>query len=148
MEPISTLGQILTRNVVTGEPHRDAIHIAIMPVILGEDHIRPGQSVKLAYGTSNQVLPENYRNEEAIGVIDPFLDSWAMPRKGDMVWLFLKPGSITGMRHQWTHPKIDNIHPPSCEGEKWLRLFAQKWNFDYDEMVVMLFDSPKPKRGA
>src|SRR5712664_3831229 len=71
-------------------------------------------------------------------VIDPFLgcdmDS-AMVKKGDLVWCFLKPGTITGLRHEWTHPGIDNQRPPKNEAEKWLRSFADKWNFDYDSMI-------------
>jgi hypothetical protein len=130
MEPISTIGQKLR-----GGEQRDAIHIAIMPVVCGEDYMRAGEEVGLVYGTSNVVKHKaSVYGQAVIGVIDPFLTT-DMVRKGDVVWCFLKPGTITGLRHEWTHPGIDNQQPPANESEKWLRHFAEKWCFDYDEMI-------------
>lgn len=134
MDPIKTIGRKLT-----GAEQRDAIHIAIMPVVCGEDYMRAGEEVGLVYGTTNTVKhKESIYGIETIGVIDPFLrgdmDS-LMLKKGDVVWCFLKPGTITGLRHEWTHPGIDNQRPPKNESEKWLRAFSDKWNFNYDEMI-------------
>jgi hypothetical protein len=133
MEAIETIGQILNGKPDVG---RDAIHIAIMPVMCGDDHLRPGQGVKLSYGTTDQVLGEYYHSDLCIGVIDPFLEPARHSlNKGDKVWLFLKPGSISGLRHQWTHPVLDAPAVPISGSELWLRKFAEKYNFDWDEMI-------------
>jgi hypothetical protein len=40
--------------------------------------------------------------DQPIGVVDPFLVKPVEP--GQRFWLFLYPGSITGLRHVWSHP--------------------------------------------
>lgn len=133
MDPIKSIGQKLR-----GDEQRDAIHIAIMPVVCADDYMRGGKEVGLVYGTKNTVKHKDsvYR-VETIGVLDPFLKDYPDPlKKGDVVWCFLKPGTITGLRHEWFHPDIDGQHPPANESEKWLREFADKWNFPYDEMIT------------
>jgi len=135
VDPIRTIGSVLR-----GDEQRDAIHIAIMPVVCGEDYLSAGDEVGLVYGTTNVVKRKNsIYGIETIGVIDPFLGSdidTLHLKKGDVVWCFLKPGTITGLRHEWTHPGIDNQRPPKNEAERWLRAFAGRWNFIYDEMIA------------
>ncbi len=134
MDPIKSIGQKLR-----GGEQRDAIHIAIMPVVCGEDYLNAGDEVGLVYGTSNVVKrKDSIYGHKTIGVIDPYLRGdleSIMLKKGDVVWCFLKPGTITGLRHEWTHPLVDNQQPPANDAEKWLREFADRWNFDYDEMI-------------
>lgn len=127
MEPIHTLGRLLTEY----EPaQRDAIHIAIMPVMTDEA-LSPGDHVKFVYGTTNRVrrAPDN----KGIGVVDPFLTVY-IPTYSK-VWMFLYPNTITGLRHEWTHPDVDNPAIAKDDSEKWLRAFADRWNFDYNEMI-------------
>ena len=124
-----SIGKLLTGVVSTD---RDAIHIAVKRVVAAED-MRPGDSVALVYGTRNQVKCHNYR--ERLGIIDPFLREQRVT-KGQECWLFIEPNTVTGMTHHWQHPAIDNPSVPANESEVWLRKFAEKWNFDYDEMIA------------
>jgi len=138
MEPIQTIGKLLT-----GGEERDCIHMAIFPAIAAEDGLRPGAEVGLVYGTTNQIKSmERLYGLPAIGIVDPFLfkSLWEnrqySVKKGDRVWVFLFPGTVTGMRHHWRHEALDTPHVPKNESEKWLREFADKWNFNYDEMIA------------
>jgi hypothetical protein len=133
MDPIQSIGQKLR-----GDELRDAIHIAILPVVCGEDYLHAGEEVGLVYGTTNTVKrKQSVYGHEVLGVIDPFLHSMEsmMLKKGDVVWCFLRPGTITGLRHEWVHPALDEQRPPKNESEAWLRKFADKWNFNYNEMI-------------
>lgn len=124
MEPIQTLGTKLK-----GNEQRDAIHIAILPVIAEADFLSAGEQIGFVYGTTNMVKAD----PNGIGVVDPFLHD--MIRKGDRFWMFLMPNTITGLRHEWTHPGVDNQPVSKSESEKWLRVFASQWNFNYNEMI-------------
>ena len=133
MDPIKSIGQYLH-----GGEQRDAIHIAIMPVILAEE-LRAGDSVAFVYGTTDLVKRcEPCYDIPPVGVIDPFLrgeHGIGYAKKGSRVWLFLKPGTITGLRHEWTHPDVDNRPSPKNEHEDWLRKFADRWSFVYNDMI-------------
>jgi hypothetical protein len=133
------VGQLLSAKRL---PARDAIHVAIFPMICGEDFLSPGQPVRIKRGTSNVALCGRYseldgRNaDSAIGIVDPFIQD-AILRKGDAFYAFLYPGTVTGMQHQWKHPYIDNPVDTrdDSESEKWLREFADKYNFNYTDMI-------------
>jgi hypothetical protein len=128
-DPQKLLGSILSED----ESRRDAVHVAIMPVTTGEDFMFAGQWVNFVYGSKDVVKgkPES----QAIGIIDPFLVENA--RKGARVWLFLRPNTVSGMRHHWSHPDVDADAAQAHIGdsEKWLRAFADKWNFNFTEMI-------------
>lgn len=130
MEAIETLGTILPEG---HSFNRDAVHVAIVPVIAGED-LRPGCRLRMVYGTTNTVINGD-SNHDAIGIADPFIRGWRI-EKGQKFWMWLNPGTITGLRHDWTHPAFDGQRATTTEAEKWLREFACKWNFDYDEMIA------------
>lgn len=100
MEPIKTLGQILQT-----EAERDAIHIAIAPVIAAHS-LRPGDHVGLNESGEADNLTEN-----DIGVVDPFLK--APVRRGQRFWLFLYPNTITSLRHEWMHPTFGGPQQPT-----------------------------------
>ncbi len=74
---------------------RDAIHIALAPVVAGVD-LEPGQHVGLfSDGTAKPTEPH-------IGIVDPFLVSRVS--RGERFWLFLYQGTVTSLRHVYTHP--------------------------------------------
>lgn len=98
-DPITTLGQLLDSSA-----QRDAIHIAIAPVVAAE-FLRVGQSIAL--DSAGKATGEG----AAIGIVDPFLKMPVEP--GERFWMFLLPNTVTGMRHHWSHPTFaEQVHVP------------------------------------
>lgn len=129
MDAVSTLGKLLPAD--HGQ-RRDAVHVAVMPVIAGE-FLHHAESLRLKFGTSNVVLSAVY-NDDYIGIVDPFIGLHHID-PGQQFWMWLRPGTITGLRHEWSHAAIDVDVSTMSESERWLRVFAEKWNFNYDEML-------------
>ncbi len=124
------LGQIITT-----EQHKDAIHVAVAPVVAGEN-LSPCAHVCLA--EDGRVVVGSKKNR--IGIVDPFLCEWV--EEGERFWLFLYPGSITSLRHEWTHPAFkDEPLPPeeldTSDSKKWLEGFAKKTGRDYNGLIAM-----------
>jgi hypothetical protein len=96
------LGQIINKH-----QERDAIHIAVVPV-MADEMLRPGQKVVATnyMGDGGRIVRKLTGEEHNIhiGVIDPFLTVPVL--RGQRCWLYLNPGSITSLRHDWTHPSI------------------------------------------
>lgn len=130
-ETINTLGKFLPDD---HDQHRDAVHIAVMPVVAGEE-LQPGEKVRIKFGTTDVAMSAEY-NDDYVGLVDPFLKCQWEVKVGQKFWLWLRPGTITGLRHEWTHPVLDKKQEPVSESETWLRQFADKWNFDYNEMLI------------
>ena len=139
-------------------PPRDAIHVAVFPMIAGEDHLHAGQKVRIKRGTTNVALRADYNEPEggmssmptdgdAIGVVDPFIGGWSSIRKGQGFYCFLTPGTVTGMQHHWKHTLIDNPIETTNEHEAWLLDFAEKYNFDYNTMVAEAISTDKSQWG-
>ncbi len=90
-------------HIPADDARRDCTHIAVAPVVAAHD-LKPGQPVHL--------LPDgsaiHSTGNSSIGIVDPFLKK--VLSKGDRFWLFLHPGTITGLRHVWEHeafkPKV------------------------------------------
>lgn len=92
-EQTTIVGNLLDETAV-----RDAIHFALAPVVGSRKSgvMMPGTHVGLdANGEADMAKVK-------IGIVDPFLTSPVNP--GQRFWLFLYPNTVTGLRHQWTHP--------------------------------------------
>lgn len=114
------LGQI-----IKDTQHKDAIHIAVAPLVAAEP-LHPGQHVGIVAKGAGQ-------SESPIGVVDPYLKETV--QKGQKFWLFLYPGSITALRHEWTHPAFHNETPVQSASEAWLRTFAVDAGISYEDLL-------------
>lgn len=116
-------------------PHvRDAIHIAVLSVMAGrEETLLPGQHIGFAEG-GHWVTAKPSPPYQLVGIVDPFLDA---PVKGlEAFWMFLYPQTITGLRHDWSHPTIaGNGAGMKSYAEKWLMDFADSVGASYWEMM-------------
>ena len=88
-DALATLGTIIDETA-----GRDAIHLAVEPVVAGE-LLHPGQHIRMENGTA-------YANGETFGVVDPFLKGPVRP--GQRFWFVIYPRQITSLRHVWEHP--------------------------------------------
>ena len=96
------------------DARRDAVHVAVAPVVAGED-TEAGDHIVLLDG---QFLPTPSHNPAAIGVADPFRrESAACIKKGERYWLFLYPNTVTSLRHVWQHPAFRAQLPKEASGE-------------------------------
>ncbi len=92
--------------LIAGAQQRDAIHIAVAPVVAAV-YLNPGQLVGFVDACSNVVGP----SDNPIGIIDPYLKQVVPPKL--RCWMLLLPGTITGLRHEWTHPAFPVDAPPT-----------------------------------
>jgi len=106
------LGQIITDKA---KAQKDAIHIAVAPV-QAVWRLTPGEHIGLdKNGFATNDL-EDCVGQKFIGIVDPFLKESV--RKNDYFWIFLYPQTVTGMRHEWSHPLFDSAKHPLCDAAK------------------------------
>lgn len=134
--------------IIKEKEHRDAIHIAVIPVTSGEDWLRPGQRVKLQRN-SQSIVRDCHESDDhlCIGIVDPFLTQEV--DKGEEFFLFLLPNTITTLRHQWTHPAFEPEDAPTpnqtamkvaaalsiTPAKQLLMNFADSLDEDYEELM-------------
>lgn len=108
--------------VITTEQQKDAIHIAVAPVVASQ-RLAPGQHI----GFIGELVGPS---KQPIGIVDPFLSGPVF--KGDKFWMFLYPGTISSLRHDWTHPAFT----ARGTSEEWLRRFAEdRADLSYQELM-------------
>lgn len=118
-------GDIGIGKLIDQERHRDAIHVAVAPMIAAH-RLSPGQHVgPVGDGIAG-------RCKEPVGIVDPFLRKPVEP--GQRFYLFLYPGTITSLRHEWVHPAFGDDPAPAqpitdkAASEAWLRKYAERVN--------------------
>ena len=113
----SILGQLLDEKA-----QRDAIHIAIAPVVAAE-RLYPGDHVGFV---SDGIVAK--RDDKLIGIVDPFL--MKPVGEGQRFFLCLYPKTVTGKRHNWEHPAfspaiLPALSPNKQEAERVIRQFCR-----------------------
>lgn len=107
-------------SLIVGDAQRDAIHVAVAPVFAG-CLLHPGERVGMVGGKANNATGEH------VGIVDPFLRGPVS--RGERLWLFLFPGSITSLRHEWVHPLMDAAATKpdrKAESELWMTAWAKE----------------------
>lgn len=122
------------------DAQRDAVHVAVVPCVAGCE-LAIGQPVGL--NADKEAMPAT--RGRAIGVVDPFL-AWPV-EAGQRFWLFLKPGTVSNLRHSWSHPLFaheeDEVEAaetakPMTEAETsiaWLQKAATSCGVNYEVMM-------------
>lgn len=116
-------------SLIESTAERDAIHVAIAPVIADEAML-PGEKIGLvAPGSDHVVL-----NPFGQGIVDPFLTRRVQP--GERFFMALLPGTVTGMRHHWAHPAFEPPQPNDKEKSvAWLKDAARTLGVDYEDLI-------------
>lgn len=115
--------------IIEGNQQRDAVHIAVAPVVAAHQLIA-GRHVAL----DERGQASEHTGADPIGVIDPFLTRGV--EKGQKCWLFLYPNTITSLRHEWIHPAFspeEKAVVDKVASEKWVEAYAQH-HCPYDEL--------------
>lgn len=141
-DALETLGTIIGEGA-----GRDAIHLAVEPVIASE-RLLAGQDVYL--------LPDGRAakgKDNAVGIVDPFLTQSVKP--GDRFWLVVYPRKITSLRHVWSHPafpeetnapifteeekELDEKVAKRLQGitpsEQWMKEYADRIDVSYEDLM-------------
>lgn len=133
-DALATLGTII------GEAEkRDAIHLAVEPVIAGEP-LRPGDHITVTNGIAQWANPG-----EGLGIVDPFLPSRGVG-EGQRFWFVMYPRMVHSLRHVWTHPAFpDESGTPAAApeessdakavSERWIRNFAEQLDQTYSRLM-------------
>jgi hypothetical protein len=140
--PVKPMSDSLNIGQIIEVPReRDAIHVAVAPVV-ANGPLLPGEAISLLEDGSASVNPP------FIGVVDPFLTRRV--QAGERFWMFLRPGTITSLRHEWSHPNfpVGGAAPehektplsPKQESEAYLRDIASKCGVDFDRMMGAIED--------
>jgi hypothetical protein len=115
--------------LITSDKGRDAVHVAIAPVTATEK-LHPGQGIVLVDGDPNRV--KACGPDEWAGIVDPFLTAPVFPDQ--RFWMWMRPGSITALRHEWTHPALDGDAKKQA-AEAYIRKFADGVGDSYQTVI-------------
>lgn len=120
--------------LIKGTKRRDAIHIAVAPVVANEK-LSPGQHVGFAEAGNVNLVG---KSAKTIGIVDPFLGRRL--EKGDRFYLFLYPNTITSLRHEWEHPAFIEAETSDIAASRaWLEKFTDNFeDLKYDELIGTL----------
>lgn len=103
-----------------GEPvflhSMDAVHVAVISRECTVDELMPGTHVN-----AKGVVEGGTKD---VGIVDPFR---SLPvKKGEKFWLCLYPGTITALKHYWTHPAFQADASAKESSTLWMEKFAKE----------------------
>ncbi len=124
-DALETLGTI-----IDDTQKRDAIHLAVLPVVAGE-RLFAGQDIGIDDGKA-------VTKAKHTGIVDPFVKGPI--QEGQRFWMVLYPRMITSLRHVWSHPAFadgDEGAKPSVNAasEAWLDSFAADKGLSRAEII-------------
>lgn len=136
-DALETLGTIIDETA-----GRDAIHLAVEPVIARHD-MTPGTHINI----DTDGLAYEVDSYTGIGIVDPFLKKPV--KKGERFWLVVYPRQITSLRHVWTHPafeaiakaqEVTKLSEMKAASEAYLRELTKEWcGPSYDELLKLAY---------
>lgn len=115
---------------------RDAIHIAIAPVIANEG-LKPGEHVGFSPGSTTHME----RSDSPIGIVNPF---GGRVVAGESFYLCLYPDTVTDMKHHWSHPSFGGpliVATDKGASEAWLISFCKRYGLRMEYLLRELADS-------
>lgn len=131
-DALATLGTIINGG------GRDAIHLAVEPIVAGESLI-PGANIGISGGKAYNAGD----GIKALGIADPFLQTTINP--GEMFWLIVYPRQITSLRHVWEHPDFETqvtVVRDKKVSEQWLRNWCDATDDapTYEDLIGVMTD--------
>lgn len=126
-----------TKEVNLGEftdaDFRDAVHIAVIPVIYNEDGGFPACHVGIKSIDGKNIFVSKSISPY-VGVLDPFLKEPI--GKNDKCWLLLYPKTIKGLRHNWFHPAFDIENDEKvAKAFSWMNSYAIEIGLNVTELL-------------
>jgi hypothetical protein len=126
-DALETLGTIIDE-----EQARDAIHLAVEPVIAAHNMEAGAHVGLLDDGRASEFASKH------LGIVDPFLTDGVVA--GERFWLIVYPRQITSLRHVWAHPDFPEapdvaLAPKYSASEQWIRNFADSVSLHYDVLM-------------
>jgi hypothetical protein len=139
-DAVATMGAVLPDDA----GGRDAVHVAVISAIAYHS-MEPGAHVSfidVPTATTEGKAGVSPLGDEPIGIADPFIKDRI--KEGERFWLYLYPRTITGLRHQWTHPAFADDQgtvygTPSQKlaAEEWIKNFVHRSDCPgYEELMA------------
>lgn len=120
MSDQTNIGQLTDSNA-----RRDAIHVACAPVV-SKEILYPGQHIGFVEQGNTTLV--SLKSNNPIGIVDPFLKGCVYADQ--MFWMLLYPKTVTGLRHEWSHPAF-----AEDDSVVWLKEFAVKVEKTYEALI-------------
>ena len=128
------MNEVVLGRPIAGRGQRDAIHIAVSPVVAATD-LSPGQPVGFVDAGNTELVGRLVAGvNRQIGIIDPFLLETV--KAGQRCYMLLNPGTITSLRHEWRHPAFTPKGSEVDEAWRWLREFASNYRVHLDNLIL------------
>jgi hypothetical protein len=129
-DALETLGTI-----IDDTQKRDAIHLAVEPVIAGE-LLDPSDHVNVTDGVATLAQEGN-----GLGIVDPFL--LKPVRAGERFWFVMYPRMVTSLRHVWAHPAFPDApsvpattdDSAKASAEQWIKDYAKELNVGFRDLI-------------